>query len=82
MRRLAFLAAASLAFIAISEPPSASAATKFCKKQYDKCRAKCVKYMGEPSNHQGGLCYGSCGDKLRACPGDAYINKQGKCVAS
>ena len=53
MRRLAFLAAASLAFIAISEPPSAEARGKgelcnnTCKKEYSKCTSGCYDKIAE-----------------------------------
>ena len=42
MRRLAFLAAASLAFIAISEPPSAEA-----RSDHSKCSSGCDDKIAE-----------------------------------
>ena len=54
MRRLAFIAAASLAFIAISEPPSAEARDK--RKVFQQCKEACIDKISE--KYGGGWRYG------------------------
>ena len=67
MRRLAFLAAASLAFIAISEPPSAGAKrTQFDSSENRRCRDACytpgIEYyqMSEKDQKKWSKCINNC----------------------